>query len=134
MEADLMEVKLEREFQALCGEDCEPEAIQVCSRLERVIKDTEVLVIAGVVSGLEEGEEGPDPVVSIVGADERRNWLEELECDEHYGEDIRKGETRKEVRLPRMSNKLKVADLLIEDDNLKLISEDDELLWGRVFV
>ncbi|WKX95174.1 hypothetical protein Q1695_011993 [Nippostrongylus brasiliensis] len=102
MDADLMEVKLEREFQTLCSEDCEPEAIQVCNRLERVIKDTEVLVIAGVVSGLEE-EEGPDLVVGMVDADERRNWLEELECGEHYVEIL--------VQVPSVSTPVRGAGL-----------------------
>ncbi|VDL75148.1 unnamed protein product [Nippostrongylus brasiliensis] len=65
MDADLMDVELEREFQKLCGEDCEPEAIQVCNRLERAIKDTEVLVIAEVAKAIRVGHPSRDAVERV---------------------------------------------------------------------
>ncbi|VDO89174.1 unnamed protein product [Heligmosomoides polygyrus] len=50
--ADMLDVDLEEEFRKLCGGHPEPMILQVCNRLERAIKDMEVLVIAEVAKAI----------------------------------------------------------------------------------
>ncbi|EYC37335.1 hypothetical protein Y032_0802g2425 [Ancylostoma ceylanicum] len=54
-------------------------------------------------------------------------WLRELSDDKDFGELIkalRIGDYRKEVKLPRSTQKLTVADFMIEDGELKLVMQD----------